>query len=120
MFLPFPVSGVPSKCTSRVVTGRSTSVTPDFQEGLGVVPKHVGSIRAALEVERCRRQLNSKEATRMDLHANAALSWSGRRELARRVVEEGWTLSAAAEAAGVSVRCARKWVSRYRAGDSQL
>ena len=56
----------------------------------------------------------------MNLHANAALSWSGRRELARRVVDEGWTVRAAAEAAGVSVRCARKWVSRYRAGDSQL
>jgi transposase InsO family protein len=56
----------------------------------------------------------------MDLHANAALSWSGRRELATRVVDEGWTLTAAAEAAGVSVRCARKWVARYRAGDRQL
>lgn len=56
----------------------------------------------------------------MDLHANAALSWSGRRELARRVVDEGWTLRAAAEAAGVSVRCARKWVGRYRAGDMEL
>ena len=50
----------------------------------------------------------------MKLHRNAALSWSGRRLLARRVVEQGWTLSAAAEAAGVSVRCARKWVGRYR------
>jgi transposase InsO family protein len=56
----------------------------------------------------------------MDLHANAALSWSGRRELARRVVEDGWTLRAAAEAAGVSVRCARKWVGRYRGGDRVL
>jgi transposase InsO family protein len=56
----------------------------------------------------------------MDLHANAALSWSGRRELARRVLEQGWTLTAAAEAAGVSVRCARKWVCRYRAGDRLL
>ena len=53
----------------------------------------------------------------MDLHGNAALSWSGRRELARRIVVDDWTLRAAAEAAGVSVRCARKWVSRYRAGD---
>ena len=50
----------------------------------------------------------------MKLHANAALSWSGRRLLAQRVVVEGWTLTAAAEAAGVSVRCARKWVGRYR------
>jgi transposase InsO family protein len=56
----------------------------------------------------------------MDLHGNAALSWSGRRELARRVVEQGWTLTAAASAAGVSVRCARKWVRRYRGGDQQL
>ena len=56
----------------------------------------------------------------MDLHGNAALSWSGRRELARRVVDQGWTLTAAAEAAGVSVRCARKWAGRYRAGDRQL
>jgi transposase InsO family protein len=56
----------------------------------------------------------------MDLHANAALSWRGRRELACRVVDQGWTLTAAAEAAGVSVRCARKWVGRYRGGDRQL
>jgi leucine-zipper of insertion element IS481 len=42
----------------------------------------------------------------MMLHGNAALSWSGRRRLAERVVVEGWTLTAAAEAAGVSVRCA--------------
>jgi transposase InsO family protein len=50
----------------------------------------------------------------MKLHANAALSWSGRRVLCQRVLEQGWTLTRAAEAAGVSVRCARKWVSRYR------
>jgi transposase len=50
----------------------------------------------------------------MKLHGNAALSWSGRRRLAERVVVEGWTLAAAAEAADVSVRCARKWVGRYR------
>jgi transposase InsO family protein len=56
----------------------------------------------------------------MDLHGNAALSWSGRREVARRVVDQGWTVAAAAEAAGVSVRCVRKWVGRYRGGDRQL
>jgi transposase InsO family protein len=50
----------------------------------------------------------------MKLHGNAALSWQGRRRLAQRVVEEGWSLRAAAEVAGVSVRCARKWVSRFR------
>jgi transposase len=56
----------------------------------------------------------------MDLHGNAALSWSGRRELPRRVLDQGWTLTAAAAAAGVSVGCARKWVGRYRAGDHDL
>jgi transposase InsO family protein len=50
----------------------------------------------------------------MKLHGNAALSWSGRRRLVERVVVEGWTLTAAAAAAGVSVRCTRKWVTRYR------
>ena len=56
----------------------------------------------------------------MELHGNAALSWSGRRVLGRRVVDQGWTLKEAAEAAGVSVRCARKWAGRYRSGDRDL
>src|SRR3954471_10451833 len=51
----------------------------------------------------------------MKLHANAALSLNQRRRLARRVVEQEWTLASAAAAAEVSVRCARKWVGRYRA-----
>jgi transposase InsO family protein len=50
----------------------------------------------------------------MNLHANAALSLNRRRLLCRRVVGERWTLTQAAEAAEVSVRCARKWVGRYR------
>jgi transposase InsO family protein len=51
----------------------------------------------------------------MKLHANAALSLNKRRVLVGRVVEGGWTLTEAALAAEVSVRCARKWVGRYRA-----
>ncbi len=50
----------------------------------------------------------------MKLHANAALSLNGRRQLARRVVDQGWTLVEAATVAEVSVRCARKWAGRYR------
>ena len=50
----------------------------------------------------------------MKLHGNAALGWSGRRRLCVLVVEEGSTVAAAAAASGVSVRCARKWVGRYR------
>jgi transposase InsO family protein len=51
----------------------------------------------------------------MKLHANAALSVNGRRRLCQAVIEQQRTLTQAAEAAGVSVRCARKWVGRYRA-----
>jgi transposase len=57
----------------------------------------------------------------MNLHANAALSLNRRRLLCERVVDETWTVRRAAEAAEVSVRCARKWVGRYRAeGDHGL
>jgi transposase InsO family protein len=55
----------------------------------------------------------------MRLHRNAALSWSGRRVVAQRVIDQGWTLRQAAEAAGISVRCARKWVGRYRSEGEQ-
>ena len=54
----------------------------------------------------------------MELHANAALSLNKRRRLVERVIVERWTLTEAAEAAEVSVRCARKWVGRYRAEGS--
>jgi transposase InsO family protein len=50
----------------------------------------------------------------MKLHANAALSLNRRRQLCRRVLEERWAVTEAAVAAEVSVRCARKWVGRYR------
>ncbi len=53
----------------------------------------------------------------MEIHANAALSLKGRRQLAIRVVEEGWSLTEAAEAASVSAHTARKWVGRYREDD---
>src|SRR6266540_823763 len=51
----------------------------------------------------------------MKLHANAALSLNKRRVLTRRVTEEGWSLTEAAEAAEVSEPTARKWVARYLA-----
>src|SRR5262245_40327754 len=50
----------------------------------------------------------------MEVHANAALSLNARRRLARRVVEQGWSLGSAAAAAEVSERTARKWAQRYR------
>lgn len=50
----------------------------------------------------------------MRVHANAPLSPKGRLVLCRRVEDQGWTLRAAAEAAGLSVRSAGKWLARYR------
>jgi transposase InsO family protein len=48
------------------------------------------------------------------LHRNARTCPRSRRLLADRVLGEGWSLAAAAEAAGVSERTAWKWVDRYR------
>jgi transposase InsO family protein len=50
----------------------------------------------------------------MKLHANAPLGPKGRALMVRRVDEEGWSLTEAAEAAGVSERTCQKWVDRYR------
>ncbi len=51
----------------------------------------------------------------MKMHANARLSLKGRELLIDRVQNAGWSLSAAAEAAGISDRTARKWITRHRA-----
>jgi transposase len=51
----------------------------------------------------------------MKLHANAALSLRQRERMARRVIEQGWSLTKAAAAAEVSERTCSKWVDRYRA-----
>ena len=51
----------------------------------------------------------------MNVHKNARLTPAGRALLARRV-SQGWTARAAAEAAGVSLRTARKWIGRHRRG----
>jgi transposase InsO family protein len=51
----------------------------------------------------------------MKIHGNAKLSVKGRELLIDRVENAGWSLIAAAEAAGISDRTARKWIARYRA-----
>ena len=50
----------------------------------------------------------------MRLHRNARTCPHSRRLAVRRVLEESWTLAAAAEAAGVSVRTLSKWLRRFR------
>ena len=51
----------------------------------------------------------------MNVHKNARLTPSGRALLAERVMR-GWTVKSAAEAAGISVRTAHKWLGRHRLG----
>jgi transposase InsO family protein len=51
----------------------------------------------------------------MRLHANARLSPNGRRLLIDRLELDGGDIGDAALAAGISVRTARKWLSRWRA-----
>jgi transposase InsO family protein len=51
----------------------------------------------------------------MKLHANARTCPKSRRLMVRRMEEDGWSLTQAAEAAGVSDRTARKWLARWRA-----
>src|SRR5688572_583369 len=51
----------------------------------------------------------------MKLHANAALSLTQRRRMVLRVLEQGWSIKAAAAAAETSPQTCGKWVSRYRA-----
>jgi len=50
----------------------------------------------------------------MKLHANAALSLKQRERMVLRVLEHGWSIAKAAEAAEVSDRTCSKWVTRYR------
>lgn len=51
----------------------------------------------------------------MRLHANAPLGPKGRERMVLRVLEQGWSVTEAAEAAGVSDRTCSKWLARYRA-----
>ena len=50
----------------------------------------------------------------MNVHKNARLTPQGRLLMVRRVLDEGWTVKAAAEAAGLSVRRAYEWLRRQR------
>ena len=52
----------------------------------------------------------------MRLHGNARTCLHSRLLIVERVIEGGWTVAAAAEAAGVSERTAAKWLARYRRG----
>ena len=48
------------------------------------------------------------------MHRNAKMTPAGRKLLVQRVLAQGWTVHAAAHAAGVSRRTDSKWLTRYR------
>ena len=50
----------------------------------------------------------------MDLHQNARLAFRSREALAKKILIEKLTLSAAAAAFNVSRKTAAKWLRRYR------
>lgn len=51
----------------------------------------------------------------MKLHGNARTCLHSRLLIVERVLEQHWTVAAAAQAAGISERTAAKWLARYRA-----
>jgi transposase InsO family protein len=52
------------------------------------------------------------------LHGNARLAPYTRALICRRVIDEGWTVEEAAEAAGCSERTCYRWLARHRAGEA--
>ncbi len=56
----------------------------------------------------------------MKLHGNARLTPVQRRLLCQRIAEEQWSVSDAADAAGISERRAYVWLARWRDGDRVL
>jgi transposase len=50
----------------------------------------------------------------MKLHGNARTCPNSRRLIVERVKEQGWSVTAAAEAAGVSERTVYRWLARWR------
>ena len=97
----------------RTVTPMGNLVV-DKLPALGVAVYIALARRLVASNRSSRRAADARARSYLRLHGNAALSWHGRRRLAERVVVEGWTLTAAAEAACISLRCARKWAGRYR------
>ena len=56
----------------------------------------------------------------MNMHENARMTPYGRVLLVERIVKDGWRVAAAADAAGVSVRTAYKWLARFWTGGERM
>ena len=56
----------------------------------------------------------------MNTHKNARTTFHGRVLLVKRIVNDHWKITEAAEAAGISPRTASKWLARFRAGGERM
>src|SRR5665213_2723273 len=61
------------------------------------------------------RPANPMPEPRMNMHKNARLTPQGRLLMVCRIEQEGWKVAGAAAAAGLAVRRACAWLTRYRA-----
>ena len=100
------------KLRAGLAPARPLLARPHGQHALVVVPKHV--VHPGLLGGWGCQATQSQGGFRMKLHANAKLGPKGRAVMVRRVVEDSWSLTQAAEAAGVSERTCAKWVDRCR------
>src|SRR5713226_6474851 len=82
-----------------------------------VVPRKELSIRATSANLKAYQTNRSHGGARMDLHKNARSLPASRALLVDRVEHQGWSLSAAARAAGMSVRRSREWTKRGKANE---
>ena len=98
---------------AQVLDYVSNAVVQWTGRDLGVVPEEV--VHPGLLGGWWFSRPQSQGGHRMKLHANAALSLTQRRRMVLRVLEQGWSIKAAAAAAETSARTCGKWVARYRA-----
>jgi transposase InsO family protein len=104
LIVPVAVLDGEAICDSRRIV--------EHLEYLDVVPKHV--VHPGLPGGWWLSKPQLQGRTQMNLHGNARTCPRSRRLIVQRVSVEGWTVAAAAQAAGVSARTAAKWLARYR------
>jgi transposase InsO family protein len=73
-------------------------------------------IRAGSERLEIAKPPVTQEASRMNSHKNARLTYARRVEMVRQMTEQGGSTGQAAAAQGVSSATARKWLGRFLAG----
>lgn len=76
------------------------------------------SIQASSAILKVSQRTDRTKEARMDIHKNARSCPASRAVLIDRVQRQGWSVTAAAEAAGMSRRRCSEWLRRGRTGES--